>query len=66
MTDKSITQGLDGHLDHAQEEWLRLMPDGWDGRDYAAENASTGWCETMQCARLDRKKLVDIPTINVV
>lgn len=40
MTDKSIPQGLDGHLDHAQEEWLRLMPDGWDGTDYVAENAS--------------------------
>lgn len=40
MTDKAIPQGLDGHLDHAQEEWLRLMPDGWDGTDYVAENAS--------------------------
>jgi dynactin complex subunit len=40
MIDKAIPQGFDGHLDHAQEEWLRLMPDGWDGTDYVAENAS--------------------------
>lgn len=29
--DKSKPQGANGHLDLAQEEWLRLMPDGWDG-----------------------------------
>lgn len=38
MIDKAIPQGQDGHLDHCQEEWLRLMPDGWDGTDYVAEN----------------------------
>ena len=32
MTDKAIPQGQDG-LDKAQEDWLRLMPDGWDGTD---------------------------------
>ena len=29
--DKAIPQGADGHLDQAQVNWLRLMPDGWDG-----------------------------------
>lgn len=39
MIDKAMPQGQDGHLDHSQKEWLRLMPDGWDGTDYVAENA---------------------------
>lgn len=39
MIDKAIPQGQDGHLDHSQEAWLRLMPDGWDGTSVVAENA---------------------------
>jgi hypothetical protein len=29
--DKGVPQGADGNLDQAQVDWLRLMPDGWDG-----------------------------------
>lgn len=29
--DKAVPQGADGNLDQAQVEWLRCMPDGWDG-----------------------------------
>lgn len=32
--DKSMPQGANGHLDKAQEDWLRLMPDGWDGTPF--------------------------------
>lgn len=31
MSDKAVPQGANGHLDKAQVDWLRLMPDGWDG-----------------------------------
>lgn len=37
MIDKAIPQGQHGHLDYSQEEWLRLMPDGWDGGDVLEE-----------------------------
>jgi len=29
--DKGIPQGADGNLDQSQVDWLRMMPDGWDG-----------------------------------
>lgn len=29
--DKGIPQGDGGNLDQSQVDWLRLMPDGWDG-----------------------------------
>ena len=31
MIDKAVPQGANGHLDKTQADWLRLMPDGWDG-----------------------------------
>ena len=29
--DKGVPQGADGNLDQSQVDWLRFMPDGWDG-----------------------------------
>ena len=34
MIDKAVPQGVDGQLDQAQVDWLRLMPDGWNGRPF--------------------------------
>ena len=42
--DKGIPQGADGNLDQAQADWLRLMPDGWDGTPPTLGN---GECEVV-------------------
>ena len=31
VVDKGEPQGADGNLDRSQIDWLRFMPDGWDG-----------------------------------
>lgn len=31
IIDKAEPQGADGNLDQSQVDWLRFMPDGWDG-----------------------------------
>jgi|GEM_PF-5248945 len=40
--DKGIPQGADGNLDQSQVDWLRMMPDGWDGTPPTLGN---GECE---------------------
>ena len=48
--DKGIPQGADGNLDQSQVEWLRYMPDGWDGTPPTLGN---GECENVAPDYLD-------------
>ena len=43
IIDKGLPQGADGNLDKAQVDWLRLMPDGWDGT--APDTLGRGTCK---------------------
>lgn len=63
--DKAIPQGADGNLDKAQIDWLRMMPDGWNGDEWESyqhripateENmAKFGWVRERTCRNLDKR-----------
>ena len=49
VVDKGEPQGADGNLDRSQIDWLRFMPDGWDGTP-----------PTLGCGKLTAEQVRDL------